>query len=116
MDEEEAHGRLVQALSAPSLVEGLHRGISAALEAKRGPRTEPDKLLDKLSAAIEKRSGRLRPAPSSPGLSALLVWVNLELRIAPEGMRATLESERGAAVLEQGLRTFGDHVVKELVK
>jgi hypothetical protein len=116
VDDEEAHERLLQALDARGVVEDLQRGIGAALEAKRGPRTPEDKLLDKLSAGIEKRSGLVKAAEATPAVSAVLVLLNLELGLAPEPMRATLATPRGAAALEEGLKALGSHVVKELLK
>jgi hypothetical protein len=116
VDEEEAHERLVQALDVPAVVEDLQRGISAALERKQGPRTSADKILDKLSAGVAKRGGNVRAATSTPGIAAVLVRVNLEIGLAPEPMRATLATPRGAAALEEGLEALGAHLVKELTR
>lgn len=116
VDEEEAHERLERAVEAPGVVDDLLRGISAALEEKRGARTPPDKLLDKLSAGIAKRGGTVRAAPATPSIAAVLVRINLEIGLAPEPMRATLASPRGAAALEEGLAALGAHIVKELMR
>jgi hypothetical protein len=116
VDEEEAHERLVQALGSPTLVAALQRGIARGIEERRGPRTPEDRLLDALSTGIEKRGGNVRPAPPTPGLAAVMVRVNLELGLAPEPMRATLEAGRGAAVLEEGLAALGAHLVKQLLR
>ncbi len=116
VDEEEAHERLGQALGARGVLDDLHRGISRGLEARKGPRTTPDALLDKVSAGLQARAGRVRAAPSSPGISAVLVRLNLEIGLAPEPMRATLATPRGAAALEQGLAELGTHLVKELAR
>jgi hypothetical protein len=116
VEEEDAHERLLQALEVPGLVEDLHRGISAALEQKQGPRTPADKLLDKLSTRIAKRGGNVRAAASTPAIAAVLVRINLEIGYAPEPMRATLATPRGAAALEEGLRALGAHLVKELTR
>ena len=114
VDEEEAHDRLTEALRSPALVDSLQRGISRALEAERGPRTQPDRLLDAISAGLEKRGGNLRACPSSPGLAAVVVRINLEVGLAPEPMRQTLADGPGAAVLERGLTELGAHLVKQL--
>ena len=116
VDDDEAHERLLQALAVPAVVEGLQRGISAALAKEQGPRTPADKLLDRLSKGIERRGGHVRPAESSPGLAAVLVWLNLELGLAPEPMRATLATPRGAEALGAGLSALGAHLVKELLR
>jgi hypothetical protein len=116
VDEEEAHERLLQALEVPAVVEDLQRGISAALERQQGARTTADKLLDKLSAGIAKRGGNVRPAASTPGIAAVLVRLNLEIGLAPEPLRATLATPRGAAALEDGLLALGAHLVKELTR
>jgi hypothetical protein len=115
VDEEEAFERLDRALEARGLADDLYRGLSRALADRQGPRTPADRLLDRLSAGLVARAGRVRAA-SSPGLPAVLVRVNLELGLAPEGMRAALASPRGAAALEEGLRGLGAHLVKELLR
>ena len=116
LDEEEAAQRLGQALAAPGVLDELHAALSTALRDAKGPRTDEDALLDKLSAAVQARRGRVRAAPDSPGVAAVLVRLDLENGIAPESMRATLASPRGRAVLEQGLAALGHHLVKELLK
>ncbi len=116
VDEDEAGERLLRALESPDVAGDLYRVISAALAEKQGPRTQADRLLDRLSAGVAARAGRVRAAPASAGLSAVVVRLHLALGLAPEGMRATLSSPRGAAVLEEGLRALGAHVVKELLK
>src|SRR5512141_1172645 len=116
VDDDEAHSRLTQALGSAQLVDGLHGGISRALEAKRGPRTSPDKLLDSVSAGIAKRRGNVRPVTGTPDLAAVLVRIHLELGLAPEPMRATLSSGPGAAALERGYTAIGTHLVKELLR
>ena len=116
VEEEEAHDRLSQALAARGVVEDLQRGLSAALAARQGPRMTPDQLLDKVSAKLEARSGLVRAAPASPGVSAVLVRLNLEIGLAGEPMRATLATPRGAAALEEWLAALGAHLVKELLR
>ena len=116
VDEDESRERLLRALDAPGVVNDLHRGISAALKKKQGPRTPADQLLDRLSKGIEKHGGHVRPAESTPGIAAVLVRINLELGLAPEPMRATLATPRGAAALEEGLVALGTHLVKELLR
>ncbi len=116
LDDEEAAERLGQALAAPGVLGQLHGALSAALRDAKGPRTDEDALLDRLSAAVQARRGRVRAAPDSPGLAAVLVRLDLENGIAPEPMRATLASPRGRAVLEEGRAALGRHLVKELLK
>jgi hypothetical protein len=116
LDDEEAAQRLGQAFAAPGVLDELHAALSAALRDAKGPRTDDDALLDKLSAAVQARRGRVRAAPDSPGVAAVLVRLDLENGIAPEQMRATLASPRGKAVLEEGLAALGRHLVKELLK
>ena len=116
VDDDEALDRLGRALSHPELLDAVYRGISAALEEVQGARTSDDQLMDKLAKGVERRRGRVKAAPSHPALAAVLVRVNLELGLAPEPMRATLQSEKGRAILEDGLRRLGRHVVAELLK
>jgi hypothetical protein len=116
VDEEEALERLRRALERPEVAGDLYRGLSAALADAKGPRTSEDALVDRLSAGVQSRRARVRPAPSTPALSAVLVRLNLEIGLAPEPMRATLAVGKGRALLEEGLRQLGAHLVKELLK
>ncbi len=116
VDDDEAYARLTQALAARSLVDEIQEGISRALQAKQGPRTAPDKLLDSVSAGLAQRRGNLRPAPATADLAAVLVRIHLEIGLAPEPMRATLASGPGAAALERGWTALGTHLVKELLR
>jgi hypothetical protein len=116
VDEDEAHERVSRAVDRPGVADDLYRGISEALARSRGPRTTEDAQLDKLSAGVVARRARVKPAPASPAISAVLVRMNLELGLAPEGMRATLATDRGRAMLDEGLRALGAHLAKELMK
>jgi hypothetical protein len=116
VDEEEAVDRLGEALAVPGVVDDLLDGISAALAARQGPRTSEDALVDRLAAGVTARRGRVRAAEATPAVSAALVRIDLEVGLAPEPMRATLATPRGRALLEEGLKALGEHVVRELVK
>jgi hypothetical protein len=116
VDEEEARERLEQALQQPELLRDLHAALAAAVVQEKGPRTTEDGVVDKLSAGLQARRARVRAAPAGPGLSALLVRINLELGLAPEPMRATLASDKGRALLAAGLRELAGHLVKELLR
>jgi hypothetical protein len=116
VEDEEAHERLVRALARTRVADDLYQGISEALVAVQGARTDEDALMDKLSKGIQKRRSRVKSAPNSPGLSAVLVRINLEIGLAPEQMRGTLGTEKGLAVLAVGLRELGNHLVRELLK
>ena len=116
VDDEEAHERMVRALDRPELVEDLYRGISEGLRDVKGPRTDEDALMDRLSARLRKRRARVKAAPATGALSAVLVRINLEIGLAPEPMRAQLASDKGRALLDQGLGELGTHLVRELLK
>ncbi len=116
VDEDEARERVSRALARPEVLDDLYRGVSAALRQVQGPRTTEDAVMDKLSKGVQARRSRAKPAPGSPAIAAVLVRLNLEIGLAPEPMRATLESEKGRAVLEEGLRALGAHLVKDLLK
>jgi hypothetical protein len=116
VDDDEAAERLGRALASAAVLAELHRAVAGALHETQGPRTTDDALVDKLSAGVLARRARVKAAPGTPGLAAVLVRVNLEIGHAPEPMRATLATERGRAVLEQGLAELGRHLVKELLR
>ncbi len=116
VEDDEAHDRLTRALERSRVADDLYGALSEALEATKGERTTEDALIDKLSKGIQRRRARVKAAPSTAGLAAVLVRINVELGLAPEPMRATLETERGRAMLATGLRELGAHLVKELLK
>ena len=116
VDEDEARERVSRALARPEVLDDLYRGISAALREVQGPRTTEDAVMDKLSRGVQARRSRAKPAAGSPAIAAVMVRLNLEIGLAPEPMRATLASEKGRAMLEEGLRALGAHLVKELWK
>ena len=116
VDFEEAHERMERAVDSQHLVDELYAGLSAALHDRKGPRTGEDELIDALSAGVQKRRSRVKAAALTEGISAVMVRLNLELGYAPEMMRGALESPKGKALLEQGLRALGAHLLKELIK
>jgi hypothetical protein len=116
VDEEEASERLARALGVAAALDDVYRGVSDALRGTQGPRTTEDALVDKLSAGVVARRARARPAETTPAVSAALVRLDLEIGLAPDAMRATLATPRGSALLEEGFRALGAHVVKELLR
>jgi hypothetical protein len=116
VDPEEAEDRLLRALAAQRIADDIYGGLSDALAEARGARTTEDELIDKLSAGVQKRSRRVRAAGLTPAVSAALVSINLELGYAPEMMRDALRGEKGNALLQEGLRALGAHLVRELVR
>ena len=75
-----------------------------------------DLVIDELSAGVQKRRSRVKAAALTPALSAVMVMLNVELGYAPEMMRGALENPKGKALLEDGLRALGTHLLKELIK
>lgn len=116
VDEEEARDRLSRALAVPAALDDVYGGISGALADAKGPRTTEDALVDKLSAGVVARRGRVRPAEATAAISAALVRLDLEAGAVPDTLRATLETPRGQALLDEGLRALGAHLVKELLR
>ncbi len=115
VDDDEAFDRMTQALADPNLLEDLHQSLAQALAARLSPNTSEDALLDKLSKRVSARKGRMKPADSAK-VAALLVRINLQLGLAPEAMRAVMESDKGRASLKDALRFVGAHLVQELMK
>ena len=63
VDEEIAEERLGRALSNPDVLAAIHEAIASALEDSRGPRTDPDAQVDKISKRLQKRRARVKAAP-----------------------------------------------------
>lgn len=116
VDHDEATERLSRALEVPGAVDDVYDGVSAALREAQGPRTTEDALMDKLSTGLAARRARVKATDAGPAVSAALVRLDLEIGVAPEQMRATLASERGQALVEQGFRAIGTHLVKDLLR
>jgi hypothetical protein len=116
VEDEEAHDRLSRALQRPELVEDLLWGLSEALEEKRGARTGVDALLDKFSAALQVRRGKVTAAPGDGPVAAVLVRINLEIGMASETLRAMLQTDKGRTMLDTGLKKLGAHLVRDLMK
>jgi hypothetical protein len=116
VDPELAQERLHRALQSQRVLDEVYTGLSSALAEAKGPRTTEDELIDKLSAGVQARRGRVRAAELTPAVSAVLVLLNLEIGEAPDMMRSALQGEKGRALLDEGLRSIGRHLVKELIR
>jgi hypothetical protein len=116
VDEEEAHGRLTEALEDPQLRADLYAALIAAVTAKVGPGGDGDAVLDKLSKGIAKRATRVKAAPASGAVAAVMVRINLLLELAPVSMRAALETDKGKAVVASGFAELAKHLVEELLR
>lgn len=116
VDEEEAMERLTRALQARGALDDLYRGLSSALAAAKGPRTSEDALVDKLSAGVAARRARVRAAPVTPAIAAVLVRLDLEIGLAADAMRETLATPRARALLDEGLHALGAHLLRGLMK
>ncbi len=116
VDAEEALERMERAVANDRIADDLYAGLSAAMAERKGSRTTENELVDKLSEGVQARRGRVKAAELTPAVSAAMVLVNLELGYAPEMMRNALQTEKGRALLEEGLRALGAHLVSELVK
>ena len=116
VDFDEAHERMERAVGSQPIVDALYQGLTDALFDRKGARTTEDELIDQLSAGVQKRRSRVKAAEIGPSISAVMVMLNLELGYAPEMMRATLSTPKGAQMLRQGLRELGAHLVRQLVK
>jgi hypothetical protein len=116
VDAEEAEDRLLRAFAKQRVLDEVYGGLSAALAEAKGARTTEDELVDKLSTGVQTRLRRVRAAELTPGVSAVLVLVNVELGEAPERMRETLQAGKGKALLQEGLKALGAHLIKELIR
>ena len=116
VDAEEAEDRLLRAFANQRILDEIYGGLSAALAEAKGPRTTEDEMVDKLSTGVQARRGRVRAAELTPAISAVLVLVNVELGQAPDMMREAIQGGKGRALLQEGLKAVGAHLVKELVR
>jgi hypothetical protein len=115
VDEDEALERLQAAFQRPAIVDEFYRSVSAALSAAQGTRSE-DEVVDKLSKGVQKRLGKMKPLAATPALSAFMVRMNVEIGQAPETLKTALETDKGRALLGDGLRMLGEYLVKNLLR
>ena len=115
VDADEALERLQAAVRQPAIADDLYRSVSTALSAAQGSRSE-DELMDRLSKGVQRRLGKMKALPATPALSAFMVRVNVELGHAPAALKATLETDKGRALLGEGLDALAQHLVERLLK
>ena len=111
-----AFERMERAVASHRLVDALYEGLSAALTARPGPRTTADDLIDKLSKGVQARRSKVKAATVTPGISAALVLIDLEVGQAAEMMKNALETDKGKALLKKGLQELGEHLLRELIR
>ena len=116
VDEDIALERLQRAVQSEQILNELYAGLAAGMAKLRGARTTEDEQIDKLSVGIEKRRSKVKAMAQTPGLSAVLVSIDVQIGHAPEMMRDALANPKGAALLKSGLAAFGAFLFKELVK
>ncbi len=116
VDPEVGEERLQRAFASQRVLDRIYEGLSAALAEAKGPRTSEDEMIDKLSAGVQARRAKVRAAELTPAVSAVLVLVNVEAGEAPEMMREAIQSGKGRALLEEGLKALGAHLVRELIR
>jgi hypothetical protein len=116
VDEEIALERLQRAVQSEQILNELYGGLAAGMEKLRGERTSEDEQIDKLSKGISTRRGKVKAMQQTPGLSAVLVSIDVQIGHAPEMMRDALANPKGAALLKSGLAALGVFLFKELVK
>jgi len=114
VSEDLAHERLARALKRSGLADKIYETVSAALVSVQGTRAE-DTLMNAMSKAVQKKLGNIGAPPSSPALSALMVSINIDIGVAPAELRATLESDKGKKLLDQGYETLGEYLVSQLI-
>jgi hypothetical protein len=107
--------RMKRVIQNSRIANHLYEAISAGLRSSRAGRSE-DAVIDALAHAAVKRSDTLGPAPRGPGLSAVTVMLNIELGLSPDALRATLDSGKGKALLDQGLGGLGKFMVDHLLR
>ena len=95
VDPEEAEDRLLRAFASQRVLDQVYQGLSAGVQA---------------------RSRKVRAAELTPAVSAVLVLVNVEVGQASEMMREAIQGGKGQALLQEGLKALGAHLVKELIR
>ena len=75
-----------------------------------------DALLDRFSAALQTRRGKVTAAAADPAVSAVMVRINLEIGLASETLRTMLQTDKGRDMLDAGLKKLAARIVGELIK
>lgn len=115
IDEQEAAQRLARALAGP-LWEDV---LAATWEAMklRVKRLDEQRLLEKVATTLEERPLRYgRAVETTPGWSAFMMMLDLEIGTAGEAARRVMESEQGRRMISAGLAEAGQFLAVELTK
>jgi hypothetical protein len=116
IDDELAEERLERALGSQTLADEIYAAIRAAVEAKKGPRTDIDALLDRFVTAVPERLYRVKPVEATPEVTAFIVRVDLEVGDAHESMRGALDTPKGRELGSKGLATVIGSLVGDILR
>jgi hypothetical protein len=116
VDDERATELLERALAAPALADEVYAAIRAAIEAKRGPRTDLDTLFDRFAGAAPERIGRIHALDATPEVTAFIVRIDLDVGDAPEAMRTALDTPKGRELAGRGLATIATSLVADILR
>lgn len=115
VDAEEASLRLSTALKGPLLTSLLEATWTQMLGSTK--RLKEDGLLEKVATTLSERP--LRPgkvAPLTPGWSAFLILVDLEVGTAGDAARRVMESDEGRKRAAAGLTEVAGFLAQELTR
>ncbi|MFB1480076.1 hypothetical protein [Corallococcus sp. RDP092CA] len=115
VDAEEASQRLSAALKGPLLTSLLEATWTQMLG--RTKRLKEEGLLEKVATTLAERP--LRPgrvAPLTPGWSAFLILVDLEVGTASDAARRVMESDEGRRRAAAGLTEVAGFLAQELTR
>lgn len=115
IDEDEARQRLDSAIRG-TLLEDL---LAMTWEAMKGEtkRLNDEGLLEKVASTLKDRP--LKPGKVvevTPGWSAFLILVDLEVGTASDAARRVMESEEGRKRAQAGVKEVGAYLARELTR
>jgi hypothetical protein len=115
VDPDEAHQRLSTALAGRLLTSLLDATWTQMLGSTK--RLKEEGLLEKVATTLGERP--LRPgrvAPLTPGWSAFLILVDLEVGTAGDAARRVMETDEGRKRAQSGLTEVAGFLAKELTR
>lgn len=115
LDAEESAQRLSSALSGPLLTSLLEATWKQMLGSTK--RLKEEGLLEKVATTLSDRPQRPgKVAPQTPGWSAFLILLDLEVGTASDAARRVMESDEGRKRAAAGLTEVAGFLAQELTR
>ncbi len=116
IDEDFAREQIVQAFALGPFADEFYGALRSAIEKSVKRPQDLDGRFEKVAAAVPARRSRIKPLDASPAVSAWIVRLKVALDVAPDAMRNALETDKGRALVREGMDAVARHIVSALAR